>query len=292
MAITLRPLRPGDHAPLLALQHGLGARPAWSAAYLAEQLTDVARDGGRNVVVAERAGRVAGCAGWVPAGEMFFGAPVLAPEDEVAQVLLDAVIARAHAAGARHLRIGAAPSEPAKVAALRAHGFAIALTFPTLAIATGRRGFRIPDDLRQVEPPAADPDAVVALHNEAFARVDNSRPVDRAEAVAMVAHGWAEASGVWLDAQGRAAAMMIAVRDRDHGADRDHLIIDMIAVAGFAQRRGLARAIVDRAVDRAAAHGIPEVRALIASTNLASLALHEAAGFTARWRRDMWQRAL
>ncbi|MCE9575571.1 MAG: GNAT family N-acetyltransferase [Deltaproteobacteria bacterium] len=290
MVITLRALTADDHAPLLALQHGLGARPAWSSAWLAEQLTDVAREHGRNVVVAERDGRVVGCAGWVDGGEMFFGAPVLAPEREVAELLIDAVIARA--AGAHHLRIGAAPYEPAKLAALAARGFAVALAFPTLGIASGPRAFRIPGDLRWVAPPAADPDALVVLHNEAFAHVDNSRPVDRDEALAMVAHGWPEASGVWLDDQGRAAAMVITVRDRDHGADRDHLMIDMIAVAGFAQRRGLARAIVDRTVDRAATCGIPEVRALIASTNAASLALHRAAGFTELWRRDMWQLTL
>ncbi len=35
-------------------------------------------------------------------------------------------------------------------------------------------------------------------------------------------------------------------------------------------------------------HGVPEVRAMIASTNLGSLGLHAAAGFVERARKQLW----
>jgi ribosomal protein S18 acetylase RimI-like enzyme len=289
--LRLRPCRADDLAPLLACQHGLGVRPAWSLAYLTEQLTDVARAHGQHVAVAERAGRVVGAVGWVDAGAMWFGAPMIAPEAEVADALIAEVVGRARAAGAAAVRIG--NNTPVLAEVLAGRGFAWALAFSTVGRATARRSCAppsaLPSALTQVALPEAAPAALVDLHNAAFAGLDNTRPIDRDELDAMIATSWPAGSAAWLDDRGRAAAMIIAIRDRDHGDDHDHAVIDLIAVAESARRRGLARAIVDRTLEVAARAGVPEVRALIASTNTASLALHAAAGFTELWRRDIWQ---
>jgi len=79
---------------------------------------------------------------------------------------------------------------------------------------------------------------------------------------------------------------------RDEDGRGPHAVIDAVAVMAGQRRSGLGAIMVEHALSAAADAGIPELRALIASNNTASLALHHAAGFVEVWRRDVWQREL
>lgn len=87
---------------------------------------------------------------------------------------------------------------------------------------------------------------------------------------------------MWL-AGDEPAAFVVALRDGDA------VELSEIGVRAAWRRRGLARALVDRTIDRAAEAGARELTALVASTNLASLALHAAAGLREHDRRAMYQ---
>jgi L-amino acid N-acyltransferase YncA len=63
-----------------------------------------------------------------------------------------------------------------------------------------------------------------------------------------------------------------------------------IAVRDRWQRRGLADVMLRHMLAVASTAGVPEARALIASSNQASLRLHQRAGFSERARRAVWQR--
>jgi ribosomal protein S18 acetylase RimI-like enzyme len=277
--IELRALATDDLPALLALQHATST-PAWSAATLEGQLLDPAREHGRNVVVATRDGAIVGVAGWVDAEGEQFGAPVLAADREAADALVDRLVAHARDRGATRLRISCTTPEQAKRDALESAGFRVVLDFITLAIAAERRNPRI--ELARVAVDSVEPEVVKLLHDETFDGVDNAPPISIEQARHVQQHAWPEASGVWLDGD-EPGAFVVAMRDGDA------LEIDEIGVRASWRRRGLARALVDLVIDIAATAGFAEVRALIASTNAASLALHEAAGLRERYRRAMYQ---
>lgn len=279
MTVELRPLAIADLPALLAIQHTTGTQ-AWSTAQLESQLFDPARGGGQNVLVAVREGTVVGVAGWVDAEGVQFGAPVLAADREVADALVDRLVAHARGRDAAWLRIGCTTREQGKREALEAMGFRRVLDFVTLAIATERRPTAIA--LARVAIDEVDPAVMRRLHDETFAGVDNAPPISLDEARDAQQRAWREGSGVWLDGE-EPAAFVVALRDGDA------VEIAEIGVRAGWRRRGLARALVDRTIDAAAEAGVREVTALIASTNVASLALHEAAGLRERERRAMYQ---
>ncbi len=281
--MLLRPLADTDLAALVAIQHATaGSSAAWSEATLARQL----RDHGRHVVVAEQGG-VRGVAAWLVADGAWFGSPVLAADAETAGVLVAELVARARAGGARSLRIGCADGELHKRAALIARGFVARLAFVTLASPPAPRpGARLAG-LRRV----AVTDVAVAvyrdLHDETFAGLDNAAPLALDAASALQGAAWPDGSGVWLDGDEPAAFLQL-IRDRE---PIDHVLIDAIGVRAAWRRRGIARALVDHAIDAAARAGAAEVRANIASTNGPSLALHRAAGLREASRREMFELA-
>lgn len=277
--IELRGLSTDDLPALLALQHATST-PPWSAAMLEAQLLDPARDRGKNVVVAVRDGTIVGVAGWVEADREQFGSPVVAADREAADALVGKLVARARDRQAASLRIGCTTREAAKREALGAAGFRVVLEFMTLAIAAAPRNGRI--ELAHVALDSVEPDVVKLLHDETFAGVDNAPPISIDEARDLQHRAWPDASGVWLD-DGEPAAFVIAMRDGDA------VEIAEVGVRTRWRRRGLARALVDRTIDVAATRGLREVHALIASTNAASLALHQAAGLRERDRRAMYQ---
>src|SRR5688572_6056213 len=102
----LRPLARTDLPALRALQHEFaGEGPRWAPEQVERYFTDPAHDHGRRAVVAERAGAVVAAAGWVEAGDEFFGSPVLARDADAAGAVVDHLLARARALGARTIRI-------------------------------------------------------------------------------------------------------------------------------------------------------------------------------------------
>ena len=283
---TLRRFDRADLDALRALQHATaGTGPRWSRAALEGQLTDPARDHGRRVVVAERGGAIVGAAGWVEAPPQLFGAPVLAADRDAADVLVAHLIAHARSMSATSLRISATDGDAAKVAALAAAGFAA--LFDLLTLARSTEALPVATTFRRRDLASLGVAALRDLHNETFAGVPNSPPLDDDDVQHVLARHWAEASGVWLDDGGEVAGFVIAVRDRD--GEQDFVEDDSIAVRAPWQRRGLGDAMLRHMLAVAAGDCVPEARALIASTNAASLRLHERAGFAERSRRTVWE---
>jgi ribosomal protein S18 acetylase RimI-like enzyme len=280
VTVQLRPLSRNDLSRLLALQHATSA-PAWTMTELEGQLLDPGRAHGANVVVAVRGDAIAGVAGWVDADGVQFGAPVIAADREAADVLVDHLVRRAQDRRAAWLRIGCAAREQAKRDALAARGFRVQLEFLTLACTAAPRAHAA-IDLAWAALDEVDPAVVQLLHDETFADVDNAPAISLDEARHMQRSGWRDASGVWFAGE-TPAAYVVALRDGDA------VEISEIGVRAGWRRRGLARALVDRTIDIAAARDAREVTALIASTNPASLALHVAAGLSERHRRAMYQ---
>lgn len=281
--MLLRPLADLDLPALVAIQHATrGSSAAWSEATLARQL----RDHDRSVIVAERDG-VRGVAAWVVAGRSWFGSPVLAADAGTAAILVDELVARARAAGARSLRIGCTDGEAHKRAALSARGFVARLAFVTLACPAESRPGSAVGGLRRVAVTDVAAACYRDLHDETFAGLDNAAPLTLAAASALQHAAWPEASGVWLDGDEPAAFLQL-IRDRE---PVDHVLIDAVGVRAPWRRRGIARALVDHVIDAAAGAGAVEVRAIVASTNAPSLALHRAAGLRETSRREMFELA-
>jgi ribosomal protein S18 acetylase RimI-like enzyme len=285
--IALRPLEPSDLPALLALQHafsGGGAR--WTLAHLEAQLRDPGRAGGRNFVVADRGGAVVGGAGWVEAGEQMFGSPVLAADRDAARALVAHLVARARAIGALTLRCSTTPADAPKVGALRAAGFAPILDFITFARAAAPIvGPRLP--LRRVAVTEIPLEELRDLYNETFMGVPNSPILDDEQVAHGIAGSWPDASGVWFDEEGAAAGFVIAMRERD--GNLEHAVVDSVGVRAAWRKRGVGALAVAHLVSTAAAAGLTEVRALIASTNDASLRLHRGLGFAERSRISCWE---
>jgi len=284
---ALRPLARDDLPALLAIQHataGSGAR--WTADALETPLFDPAHDQGRRAVVAERAGAIVGGAGWVEAGREMFGFPVVAADGDAAGRLVDHLVARACAIEAVSLRISAGDGEQAKADALRAQGFAVIFDFVTL-----RRGVSpLPaPSVAPVRRPLASLDVAAYrdLHNETFATVPSSPPLDDDDVRHLLGRHWPEGSGVWVDADGAPAGFVLAILGRD--GDVAYVEDDAIGVRAPWRRHGLATAMLAHMIDATRAAGLREVRALIASTNAGSLGLHLRVGFAEASRRSVWE---
>jgi predicted GNAT superfamily acetyltransferase len=271
--------------PLIHALHlaTVGAHPPMSAADLAAQLYDVARDRGRRVVVTVDGDAITGCAGWVEAAPWCFGSPVFAVTPAAAEFLVAHVIARARACGATRTRITVYPGEALKRAALVAAGFQPAFDFVTLARARAAGdGARWAGPLRRVAVDAMDVEALRDVNNDTFDGVPNSSPFDAEQIREMLASPALDhaATAAYADADGRYQAFVVIMRDADPSGPFG--VVDAIGVRTSQRGRGVAAAILDDVLARVDA---PQLRALIASSNAASLALHAARGFTELARR-------
>jgi GNAT superfamily N-acetyltransferase len=286
--VHLRPVERNDVPPLLEIHRAaVGPAAAWSAAVLEGQLWNPMHGEGRNAVVAvDDYGLVAGVAGWVAVGREFYGAPVLARDAAAAELLVAQLIAQARAVGAAWIQIGCAAGEPHKRDALAARGFTVTREAITMACVPEHRerAATRPPGLEYMPLGSVEPEVLREVHDESFLGVDNSAPMTLEDARYQQSRAWGVGSGVWLD-RGEPAAFLILIRDR---TPVDHVLIDQIGVAPPWRRLGIGRVLVERAIDAAARDGAAEVRALIVSTNHASLALHAAAGLREAWRREMY----
>ena len=184
-------------------------------------------------------------------------------------------------------RVSTRTVEPHKRAAVAARGYARSIDFvavgrptaPPLAApavaASPRRG------------DAIDRAAMHDLHERCFATIANTAPMSRADfdEYFTASTAWAPGTAAWHDADDRCVGFTIGVRAPDHR------VVEAIGVDPAWRGRGLGLAMLAELVAAAAAE-VAEVRAVIASTNGASLALHARAGFVEQARKELWDLAL
>lgn len=263
--------------------------PSWTTELARTQLRADFFDGGRHVVVATRGDRLVGVGAWIAAPPWLYLWPVMAEDEAVAGALLDRLCAADGQPGLTRVRVSVRAAEPAKGAAVAARGFVRTIDFLELV--------RSPAGAAVTEPPpglalctGADIDraAMHATHDHVFVGVANSGPTTPADFAALLdgPRAWPTATAGWFDADGTCAGFVIGLRHPDHG------VVEAIGVADAWRRRGLAQAILSRFLAVAAAEQVPEVRAIVASDNPGSLALHRAAGFVERARKAVWEREL
>ncbi len=284
MGMSLRRAEARDVPALLTLPG------APSAEELHEQLFDAARGHGANTLVALEAGVPVGCVGWVEAPPWCFGAPVLARDEGVARRLVAHVVEQARASGASRVRIGVTPGEPGKRAALESAGFSPALDFIWYARALkSGEGRMAALPWRRVPWNELDIEQYVDARNDTFDGIPNAPPVSRDVMADELAQARIDrqATAAWSDEEGRYVAFVQVQRDTDQ--DGRHGIIDAIGVRAAVRGRGVARALLEDVMARVSGE-VGELRALIASTNLPSIALHTSRGFREKSRRTIFER--
>jgi ribosomal protein S18 acetylase RimI-like enzyme len=288
--IALRPVTREDVAALVAIQHArAGTMNRRSHASLERELFDAAHGHGAHVEVAVEGMAVRGAVGRVVGGDQGFLAPVIAATDAVAEALVLAGVGALRAAGARTVRASAGEPAGPVARAYAAAGFVPVFEFIELARTSGWLDHDVPRHLAIRPLDAVDREAVRVMHNLSIVGTPNALPMTAAD-VADAIDGpgtFGLGSSVVIGPAGAPYAVLFAGHDRD---DRgEYASVEMVAVDPDRRGAGLARALVGRLVTVAHAAGIPEVRALIASTNVASMALHRRLEFTDLYRRTVYE---
>lgn len=281
--------------------------PAWDVAEAQAQLESDVLGRGARVRVAERGGRVVGVAGYVVSPPWLFLWPVLADDEEAYGALIDALVAAGRREpGIERARVSVRPIEPGKQAAVRARGFTRSIDFVEVVRAIdaepARGGEREVEaqrpgevtaarhiaGLERRQGPAIDRRAMHATHDLAFAEIANTVPMSDADFDHLLdgPRGWPSATAAWFADDGTCAGFVIGLRQAGHG------VVEAIGTHPRWRRRGLAAVLLEHLLATAAAEGVPEVRAIIASNNARSLGLHAAAGFRERGRKALWDLAL
>ena len=274
--ITLTAL---DDAALPALQALRQAQQApWPVPDLRGEFYSAARDHGLNVRIAWRSREAVGCVAWVELGIAqagdFYISPLVASDELVAATLLEPVIDRARAAGAKRVRVSAAASEPHKIAVLERAGFEPALEWisfarlvtPCIAPAFAALGLHV------VVYGELDWAAVARLYADTFRDVPHT-PVLSAE---QLRHDWAaadrDASCVLADARGELVAFVVMAANGE---------VDCIGVQAHLRGKAdsPAGALYQHVQSRLALRQVPQMTAFIASTNVASVRFHQKKGF-------------
>lgn len=291
MAIALRAPEPGDLDALIALQaREAGTAPPMAPAFLAASLFDEARGHGQHVRIAvDEAGAIAGAIGWVIGDGVRFASPFIAPAPAAAEALLDALFAALDGATTSIRSSTGAPASP-RAQAMRARGFTPCFDFVDYGRPTAPLAPRPPPaGTRVVEHGALDRAALRAIYNATFDGVPNALPMSAAQ-IDEVLDGplvFAAGTAALLDDHGAYAGFLHG--DRLTDAAGEHVTVEAVGVAPAWRGRGVGAWLVERLLDRAHAAGIGEARALIASTNAPSIALHTRLGFGERFRRHVWE---
>lgn len=279
--MIVRGLERADLAALRAIFNRQVAYGAWTAEEVEGLWLDHAHgDRGR---VAVRDGRVVGGVGSVLAPPWLYVFPLVAEDVEAAARLVQVVTGQA-TTGVQTLRVSVRPGEEPKRAALLAAGWVASIEFIDLVHDLCAGAAPRASELTRVAHADIVRGPAHALHDRVFAEIPNTAPLDDADFDHMLDGPmcWPDATAVWCDAEGRPQGFVFAQRGEDFG------VIDAIGVDPAQRGRGLARHMVEDVLARARAAGLAEVRCTVASTNTGSLALHRAAGFTDRARKQMY----
>lgn len=269
-------LGPFDPAALPVLQRLCESLVA-TAPDLHAELTSAARGQGAQVAIAWRGAQPVGCAGWVTFGiahnGQCFGSPVVVADAQAADTLICHLIEQARSLGARSLRISAWAGEDIKRAALLRAGFTCYLQWVHFALpvhAIAQAGPPLVDGLRQVDWPAIDWPAALALYADTFRHVPNAPEPDLDDFMAEWADTDRAASAIFADETGRYRAF---IQVSQAGK------VDSVGVDDSLRGRGVAGALYSHAARHLAVRGVTVLRALVASTNAQSMALHGKLGF-------------
>lgn len=267
-----------DASAMPALQAVLDAQMAPQATpMLIDELTHAARGHGTQAVIVWRGDAPVACAGWVTFGiaqsGQCFGSPVVAADAEAADQVIAQLVHTACELGASSLRISAWAGEDIKRAALERAGFACLLEWihfamPAQALAVGKPLSAL--GLVPVPRAAIDWPALLALYNDTFRNVPNAPQPDLADFQSEWAETDTEASCVLADAAGAYHAFaQVSPTGK----------MEAIGVDDTLRGRGVAAALYAHAARSLAARGIDTLRALVASSNAQSVALHTKLGF-------------
>lgn len=288
--VTIRGWRDTDAERVAALTHRFfPPDPPWTPESAREELHADALGNARQVRVAERDGEVVGIAGWVAEPPWVYLWPLTAVDGGVVDGLVDAVLAAAAAPGIDRVRVSVRDTEPHKAAALAARGMRHTLDWIVM-----RRDVRdaaelpAPDGLRWVPGHRIDRAALLATYNAAFAEIPLTAPATPGDLDRMLdgASAWPEGTWALTGPGGAVEGFLIGE------AYPDHWVVEGIGTSRAWRRRGLGRVLLRRAMSALAASGGGDLRAVIASTNAASLGLHASEGFTEHARKAVWEMPL
>ncbi|AIY39238.1 hypothetical protein LT85_0078 [Collimonas arenae] len=242
---------------------------------LAHDLLGPARAHGEQVAMIWRGQQVVGCVGWVTLGIAEYGcayaSPLVAADMEAASALIAFVSEKVRAAGAQRLRGSVRAGEMAKRDGLQQAGFKPLFEFVNFSRALPfAEPVGLPDGLQIVRIGNPDWGELHRCYAESFSGVPNS-PIPDLETMR---EEWAaanqDASLILMDAHGKYQAFILV----------DGCTVEAVGVLGQWRGRGLAEKLYHLAAMELAAKEQPEMRALVASSNAASMRLHQKLGFT------------
>ena len=287
----IREWRDADAEGVAALTHRFFAPdPPWTADVAIGELTADALGNGRQVRVAEADGEIVGVAGWVVNAPWLYLWPLTGEDPAVVTSLLDAVVAAARAPGIERMRVSVRACEPGKRRALEPLGMTRTLDWVVVAreVSDAPPPLEPPAGLRWITGSRIDRAALLEVYNGAFAEIPLAAPATPSDIDRMLDGPCAWPGGTWLlaDPGGAGAAFLIGETAPDHH------VVEGIGTSAAWRRHGLGRVLLRRAMGALADAGGGELRAVIASTNEASLGLHIAEGFTEHSRKEVWEMAL
>lgn len=284
--VTVRAPRPEDAQAAFAV---IAARDFADLGFVDYTLEDVHADWTRPEVdawVAELGSMIAGVAVVDHMGAMVCVHPEFCGQG-VGTALRHAVEARMRERNQATLRQAIAATNTEARALLEAAGYQVGHTYLVMrAELNGRHGAgRANGDIRELRRPAEDAEAH-RLVQEAFSEIDGHSPqpfddwrselLDRADALHPQFLALADASGL--------AGVLI-------GRAREGIgWVDVVAVAPRARGRGHGRALLQAALERFAAAGLPACELSVHGRNLAAGGLYGSVGMRETRRSERWEK--
>ncbi len=196
----------------------------------------------------------------------------MASDELAAATLLHDIVQYARDLGAKRVRVGAAPGEEAKMAALERMGFIPSLQWISLArpvVACAAPDFAALA-LRRLSTAEIDWSMLARLHNHTFRAVPHAALGDAESMRADWAELDQDASSVLADQDGELVAFCLMQADGS---------IDAIGIEPHWRGRGVADALYQWAQSRLALRQIAHMSTIVANTNFVSERFHLRAGF-------------
>lgn len=247
------------------------------------QLTDLARERGKNVTLAVRNGQIEGVVGWVhdKLESAFYAAPFWVSTQEAADVFARHLLNVGSQNNAKFIRVGAAPYQSYKQNAFRNSGYKKTFCFIDLEKPL-ESNQQVPKfDYAIVKAIDVDPEKYRELYNDSFKNVSNAPQINLDQAVE-----------TWADPEIHQDLSFVLSRNGKYIAfvlQKKNGYLDSIGVHSDLQKSRLGRKMYEYVFALAPHFGIHKITTLVADNNVASLKLHEKFAFKETERRQMWQ---